>query len=249
MSEPVLWVGPEGGVAVDADGVAVWAGMPGGARLVVRVDAVGGRWAARVEAADVEKLAERVGGRVAGPREFGADRVVTKAIALLRHRDLVRFDPLDGSELVFDDDGVVARGSAAKRIYPRVDPAVIGLIELAGTDRMLLARNAHRSTFWSLIAGYVDPGENLEEAFVREAYEETGRRIHTVRYWGSQPWAPSGSLMVGFTAVTDDASAVAATDGELVEIRWVGSDELDALPLARPGSIAHAMITEWRNER
>lgn len=246
--EGVLWVDPAGRVAVDGEGQAVWAGMPGRARQVVRVDSAG-RWAARVEPTDVETLARRIGGRVAGPREFAADRPVTRAIALLRHRDLVRFDPLDGTELTFDPDGVVARGTGSTRIYPRVDPAVIGLIELAGTDRMLLARNARRSTFWSLIAGYVDPGENLEEAFVREAWEETGRRIHTVRYWGSQPWAASGSLMVGFTAVTGDASAIAPTDGELEEVRWVGRDELDELPLARPGSIAHAMITEWRNSR
>lgn len=249
MSESVLWVDPAGSVAVDATGQAVWATMPTRARQLVRVDAATDRWAARVDAADVETLARRAGGRVAAAREFGDDRPVSRAIALLRHRDQLRFDPHDGSELIFDADGIIARGSRDKRVFPRVDPAVIGLIELAGTDRILLARNAHRGTFWSLIAGYVDPGENLEEAFAREAYEETGRRIHSVRYWGSQPWAASGSLMVGFTARTDDPEAVAPTDGELAEIRWVDRDELGHLPLARPGSIAHAMIIEWRNSR
>lgn len=102
-----------------------------------------------------------------------------------------------------------------------------------------------RNSFYSLIAGYVDAGENLEEAFTREALEETGMRVREVRYWGSQPWPPSGSLMVGFSAVTDDVRAVCDTDGELEETRWVSRAELPELTIARKGSIAHTMIMEW----
>lgn len=71
-------------------------------------------------------------------------------------------------------------------VFPRLDPAVIGLIRLSGTDRILLARNRRRTSFFSLIAGYVEPGETAEAAFAREALEETGRRVEALRYWGSQ---------------------------------------------------------------
>lgn len=203
--------------------------------------------AVSVERDVVAALAEAAGGRLVDPRHFGEDRLVSRAVALLRHRGQLLYDPVDGSPLSFSEDGVVAIGGEGRQIFPRVDPAVIGLVELVGEERILLGRNARHGQFFSLIAGYVDPGENLEEAFVREVREETGRRASQVSYWGSQPWAVTGSLMVGFTAVTEDEDAVSETDGELAETRWVSRGELDELPLARPGSIAHAMITAWRN--
>ena len=130
------------------------------------------------------------------------------------------------------------------------DPAVIGLIELAGTDRVLLARDARRD-FFSLVAGYVEPGESLEHAFAREVAEETGRTCRDIRYAGSQPWPISDSVMIGFTAVTDDADARWGTDGELAEIIWAGpADILDgAVPIAPPGSIAHRLIIGWARAR
>lgn len=201
----------------------------------------GGRWAVRV--ADVSPFGESV----RDARFFGYDREVSRAIALLRHRDGYCFDPADGSRLTFDEDGVRAVGESGRQVFPRVDPAVIGMVHLAGAERILLGRNATRGSYFSLIAGYVDAGENLEEALSREVWEEVGRRVSDVTYWGSQPWAISGSLMVGFTAVTSDRDAVGDTDGEIVETRWVSRDQLADLPLAPPGSIAHAMITDWRN--
>ena len=66
-----------------------------------------------------------------------------------------------------------------------------------------------------------------------------------IRYWGSQAWPPSGSLMLGFCAQTADVHPTCHTDGELEEIRWVERSELSGLSLPRPGSIAHTMIMEW----
>ena len=242
-----LPITPEGQVPVTATGELLLFSTPPAPDAVHTVLVSAELTAVSVEREVVAALAEAAGGRLVEPRHFGEDRLVSRAVALLRHRGQLRYDPVDGSPLSFSEDGVVAIGGQGRQIFPRVDPAVIGLVELAGEERILLGRDATRGHFFSLIAGYVNPGENLEEAFVREVREETGRRVSQVSYWGSQPWAVTGSLMVGFTSVTEDEDAVGETDGELMETRWVSRGELDGLPLARPGSIAHAMITAWRN--
>lgn len=212
----------------------------------VRVNAT--LWAVRVPAEFIVEQARDSGGEIAEGLQFATNPRLARALALLRHRDSFRFDPADGRPLSFDEDGIVARGHGRQPIFPRIDPAVIGIVELAGQERILLGRNVRRE-FFSLIAGYVDPGETLEDAFTREVLEETGRRINRITYRGSQPWPASGSLMVGFHAFTTDVDATAATDGELAETRWVARHEIDDLPLARPGSIAHTLITEWRDKR
>ncbi|MCK7674928.1 NAD(+) diphosphatase [Corynebacterium pygosceleis] len=177
-------------------------------------------------------------------------RTVARAVAVLRTTERLRFDPRDGSELTWNETGSRAVNGAGGEYFPRVDPAVIGLIELSGTGRILLARNA-RNDFFSLVAGYVEPGESLEQAFAREVAEETGRTCRDIRYAGSQPWPVSDSVMIGFTAVTDDADARWGTDGELAEIIWATpADILDgAVPVAPPGSIAHRLIIGWARAR
>lgn len=210
----------------------------------VRIDTAS--WAVRVPEDFVDTQARESGGTISEGLEFLSEPKLARVMALLRHRDNFRFDPSDGSKLTFDDNGVVARGQGSTPIFPRIDPAVIGIVELAGHNKILLGRNAFRATgFFSLIAGYVDPGETLEQAFAREVMEETGRRVREITYWGSQPWPPSGSLMIGFHALTDDVEATAATDGELAETRWVGVDDIDQVTLPRAESIAHQMITDW----
>jgi len=116
--------------------------------------------------------------------------------------------------------------------YPRISPAIIIAVVRrdAGSDRILLARN-HRFPpgRYSVIAGFVEPGESLEECAHREVLEETGIRIKNVRYFGSQPWPFPNSLMVGFTAEYQDGE-IRPEESELADARWFAADSLPNLP-------------------
>ncbi len=125
--------------------------------------------------------------------------------------------------------------------YPRLSPAVIMLIERDG--RCLLARNARtRMPFFSTLAGFVEVGETLEQAVAREVKEEAGIEIADVRYFGSQPWPFSSSLMIGFTARW--ASGEIHEDPvEIAEAAWFDPRELPVVPPKL--SIARALIDDF----
>ena len=135
-------------------------------------------------------------------------------------------------------------------IFPRVDPAIIVL--LADGDRCLLGRQ----TGWpegrySTIAGFVEPGESLEDAVRREVYEETNIRAAAVRYHSSQPWPFPSSLMLGFVAEGDTAvvQEIRLNDGELEDARWFTREDLRSgfpkLPFEI--SIARRLVESWLN--
>jgi NAD+ diphosphatase len=146
-----------------------------------------------------------------------------------------------------------ARGERARRCprcglvaFPRLAPAVITLIERED-GRILLARNPNfPAPFFSLLAGFVEPGETLEEAVVRETFEEVGLTVGEVTYWGSQPWPFPHSLMVGFHARYISGELVLQAD-EIAEAGWFGPDELPTTPPRM--SIAGRMIEAWAAER
>jgi NAD+ diphosphatase len=107
------------------------------------------------------------------------------------------------------------------------------------------------SNRFSLLAGFVEPGESLEAAVAREVFEESGIRVTDPQYLGSQPWPFPASLMIGFTARVDESvESVLRADGqEIVDLRWFSRDELrEAIGEIRlPGraSIARAILEEW----
>jgi NAD+ diphosphatase len=133
--------------------------------------------------------------------------------------------------------------------FPRIDPAVIVLVT-DGSQALLGRQATWPKNRYSALAGFVEPGESLEEAVAREVEEETGVRIDTPRYFGSQPWPFPASLMLGFHAHAD-ATAGAGTlrlDGELEHARWFQLEELRAgatilLPPAH--TIARRLIEAW----
>ncbi len=142
--------------------------------------------------------------------------------------------------------------------FPRTDPAVIMLVTRGGSggggsgdERALLARNARfgERRVFSTLAGFVEPGESLEETVAREVWEECGVRAHNVRYHSSQPWPFPASLMLGFTAETDDAAPV--IDGiEIVEAAFFTRGEIrnhaaHGFDLPPDTSVSRRLIDDW----
>jgi len=142
---------------------------------------------------------------------------------------------------------VCVNDACGREIFPRVDPAIIVLVEHG--DRCLLGRQANwPEDRYSTIAGFVEPGESLEDAVRREVYEETNIRVGKVTYHSSQPWPFPSSLMLGFTAQAT-SSDIELNDGELEDARWFTRDDLrSAFPkLPFRISIARRLVDHWIN--
>lgn len=125
--------------------------------------------------------------------------------------------------------------------FPRLAPAIIVLVERG--DEMLLGRARRFPTaMYSTLAGFVEPGETLEEAVIREVQEETGILVKNIRYFGSQPWPFPHSLMIGFTAEYAEGEIV-IDDEEMMDARWFTAENLPDLP--GPISIARKLIDSF----
>lgn len=131
--------------------------------------------------------------------------------------------------------------SCGMTIYPRVSPAIVVLVQR--DNRILLARSPHFPPgMFSLIAGFVEPGENLEQAVQREVLEETGIHIRNIRYFGSEPWPFPDSLMSGFIA--DLAGGELIIDKKEIESAfWFDREHLPRIP--EKLSISRALIDWW----
>ncbi len=152
----------------------------------------------------------------------------------------------------------VCEGCASEH-YPRTDQAVI--VAVGDGERLLLGRQASwPPRRWSVVAGFVEPGETLEMAVAREVMEETGVRVRASRYLASQPWPFPGSLMLGFIADADPDEPVVADQDELEAARWFSADEVraglaadwmhaepvgDGIVLSSPVSISRHVIRAW----
>ncbi|SEK30043.1 NAD(+) diphosphatase [Streptacidiphilus jiangxiensis] len=193
-------------------------------------------------------------GGLLGARDAG---LLVHATALENWHSANRFCPGCGHETAVAAAGHVRRcTSCAREHYPRTDGAVIMLVT-DEQDRALLGRQAlWPEGRYSTLAGFVEPGESLEQAVAREVSEETGVRVDldSVRYVASQPWPFPASLMLGFTARIDSRPGAAdiRVDGEeLDEARWFSREDLAAgmaagTTLPPSGiSIARRLIELW----
>ena len=125
--------------------------------------------------------------------------------------------------------------------YPRISPAVIVLIA-RGTELLLARSPQFRDGVYSTLAGFVEPGESLEDAVRREVREEVGIEVRDLRYFGSQPWPFPHSLMVGFTAEYA-AGEIVPDPVEIADAGWFALDRLPLLPA--PLSIARHLIDDF----
>ena len=190
--------------------------------------------------------------------------VFAQARALQHWRSRHRFCGVCGGEVVWSRGGWLGACSrCAVEHYPRTDPAVI--VAVSDGARLLLGRQrAWPARRYSVIAGFVEPGESLEQTVAREVMEETGVRVRHCRYLASQPWPFPGALMLGFIAEAEpDAPRVG---DELEDARWFTVDEIRAAQardadtdgiapdrsgddggplLAAPISIARWLIEQW----
>ena len=143
---------------------------------------------------------------------------------------------------------VCSNDECARESFPRIDPAIIVLV--THKDSCLLGRNAKwRAKHFSTLAGFVEPGESLEDAVVREVYEEVQVNLKNMRYVSSQPWPFPASAMCGFYAEAVDRSS--GSSEEVQETRWFTVDSLtqavlsDEVRLSPPVSIAFRLLADW----
>jgi len=143
---------------------------------------------------------------------------------------------------------VCSNGDCGRQFFPRIDPAIIVLVTHG--DACLLGRNSNwPAKRFSTLAGFVEPGESLEDTVVREVFEESRVRLKKMRYRSSQPWPFPASAMCGFFAEAESRDC-AASD-EMEEIIWLNAQALrtavekDEIRLPPPVSIAFQLIAEW----
>jgi NAD+ diphosphatase len=169
-----------------------------------------------------------------------------RALSIWRSRN--RFCGRCSAPTVAERGGHVLRCSNAacgQEVFPRIDPAIIVLV--SDGERALLGR---QSTWpkgrYSTIAGFVEPGESLEDAVAREVMEETGVEVIRSRYHSSQPWPFPSSLMIGYQAVARPGSQV-RIGGELEDARWFTRAEMLGNPPMMPPSqaISYRLIRAW----
>ena len=180
--------------------------------------------------------------------------IVSQARTQINWHSRNGFCTICGHETLVRRGGQVLRCSACDtEHFPRTDPVVI--VVVVDRDRCLLGQSRgrlSRMNMYSALAGFVDQGESIEEAVVREVMEEAGIPVKNVRYHSSQPWPFPWSLMIGCHA---DAAAtdISMDDEEMADVRWFQREEVllalegksDKLTVPGPIAIAHYLIKAW----
>jgi NAD+ diphosphatase len=198
--------------------------------------------------ADLRQLA----GRLA--RQEGALLAFARAMVFWHSRH--RFCGLCGSPTLSEEAGHMRRCTnpdCAAMHFPRTDPAVIMLV--SDGERALLGRNKNFPPgMYSTLAGFVEPGESLEDAVAREVREETAIEVGLVTYHSSQPWPFPANIMLGFHAEAA-TSDITVDYGELEDAKWFERDWLlahaddNSFRLPRLDSIARRLVEDWLHRR
>ena len=185
---------------------------------------------------------------IAGQLSHEEAGILAYARALVSWRERHRFCGRCGSRAFALQGGHVLECSNAEcrlQQFPRIDPAVIVLV--TDGERVLLGRQAAwPAGRYSTIAGFVEPGESLEDAVAREVREETGVTVDAIDYHSSQPWPFPSSLMLGFTAHAA-SETIERSDDELEDARWLTRAQIAAGEVSLPTthSISFRLIEDW----
>lgn len=164
---------------------------------------------------------------------------VSHGLALLNWRSHTRFCSTCGTPLS-DHKAETAKFciQCNKNIYPQISPCII--VKITNGEKLLLARHSHRNTdVYTCLAGYVEPGETLEECVEREVFEETGIKVKNIKYIESQSWPFPDQLMIGFSAEYESGNPKLQLE-EIQDIMWVTKENLPPIP--KPGSLANKLI-------
>ncbi|MBQ4284043.1 MAG: NAD(+) diphosphatase [Lachnospira sp.] len=150
-----------------------------------------------------------------------------------------------GDKLVHDDKERMLRCPVCKNmVYPKISPAVI--VGVTNGSKLLLTKYAGRTyKNYALIAGFTEIGETLEQTVEREVMEEVGLKVKNIRYYKSQPWALSGSLLAGFYCELDGDDTIRLQEEELSVGEWVEAEDID--PEDDGISLTREMIVNFRN--
>ena len=168
-----------------------------------------------------------------------------RAYELLYWDSHSRFCPVCGTPTQHLDTIMKKCPSCAHEVYPPIATATIVLVRRGDEVLLVRARN-FRGKHYGLVAGFLEPGETLEECVAREVMEETGLRIRNIQYFGNQPWPYPCGLMVGFTAEYESGD-IALQAEELTTAAFFRRDNLPELP--RKLSIARRLIDAWIAEQ
>ncbi len=214
-------------------------------------------WLTEVDDAVAAGLEAEHGARFTGLRSVsslltpGSGAVLVHARALAHFHRTHRFCGRCGHPTVVEGLGNWRRcgdDQCGLQSFPRTDPAVI--VRLArGQECLLVRQPGWRPGQYATVAGFVEPGESLEEAVVREILEETGLETREVAYHSSQPWPFPSSIMLGFDA--EVRGEVSLQSDEIEDARWFTRDamrlaeETGEIRLPSPFSISRRLITDW----
>lgn len=168
-----------------------------------------------------------------------------KAFQILNWDKNSRYCPMCGVPTVQISPIAKKCPECRQEIYPRISPAIIVLIRKEDSILLVHARN-FRGNFNGLVAGFLEPGETLEECVHREVLEETGLHIKNLKYFGSQPWPYPSGIMIGFTA-DYESGTIKLQQAELNAGAFYTKDHLPEIP--KKLSLARKLIDAWLEQK